>query len=257
MRFTNKFVLVTGASRNTGLEIAARFAEEGATVFVNGSTAEGVKRAVAELKSRGLEQVIEAPADLSDATAVQNLFTQIRTRAGRLDILVNNAVLQGCGYSFEDTPLEFFEKVVRVNLVGSFHVAREAARMMIAQGGGVIVNLGSNVSARAIRKRVAYCSTKGAIDAMTRAMAVDLGPHNIRVNTVAPGYIFTERWKALPPGDAERRRANIPLGKEASGVDIANAVLFMASDEAANVHGARLVVDGGCTAQHMPAALDV
>ncbi|MEN6407051.1 MAG: SDR family oxidoreductase [Thermoguttaceae bacterium] len=257
MRFTNKIVLVTGASRNTGLEIAARFAEEGATVFVNGSTVEGVQKAVSELKARGFEQVIEAPADLSNPAEVQNLFTLIRTKAGRLDVLVNNAVLQGCGYSFEDTPLEFFEKVVRVNLVGSFHVAREAARMMITQGGGAIVNLGSNVSARAIRKRVGYCASKGGIDALTRAMAVDLGPHGIRVNTVAPGYIYTERWKVLQDEDVQQRRANVPLGREATGVEVANAVLFMASDEASSVHGARLVVDGGCSAQHMPAALDV
>lgn len=257
MRFTNKIVLVTGASRNTGLEIAARFAEEGATVFVNGSTAEHVQNAVKELKSRGFERVIEAAADLSDPVAVQNLFTTIRTAAGRLDVLVNNAVSQGCGYSFEDTPLEFFEKVVRVNLIGSFHVAREAARMMITQGGGAIVNFGSNVSARAIRKRVGYCASKGGIDALTLAMAVDLGPHGIRVNTVAPGYIYTERWETLPEEDAKRRRANVPLGREATGVEIANAVLFLASDEAASIHGARLVVDGGCSAQHMPAASDV
>ena len=124
--------------------------------------------------------------------------------------------------------------------------------MMIAQGGGVIVNVGSNVSTRAIRKRAAYCASKGGVDALTRAMAVDLGKYGIRVNTVAPGYIHTERWDKLPEQDVQRRRANIPLGKEASGDDIADAVLFLASDQAANIHGARLVVDGGCSAQHMP-----
>lgn len=257
MRFNDKTVLITGSSRNTGLEIASCFAAEGATVFINGSTTESVQRAVAELRVRGHERLIEMPADLSDPAAIQGLFTNIRNHTGQLDVLVNNAVLPCCGYSFEDLPLELFDKTIQVNLVGAFHVAREAARMMIAQGGGAIINIGSNVSERAIRKRSAYCASKGGIDAMTRAMAVDLGPRGIRVNTVAPGYIHTERWDVLPEEAILRRQANIPLGKEATGAEIAAAVLFLASDEASNIHGARLVVDGGCSAQHMPCDLDV
>ena len=257
MRFSDKYVLVTGASRNTGLAIAGRFAAEGATVFVNGTTAGGVGRAVADLKARGYERVIAAPADLGDAAAVDGLFAQIRQTAGRLDVLVNNAVIQGIGHAFQDTPLEVFEKVIRVNLVGAFHVGREAATMMLAQGGGAIVNIGSNVSTRAIRKRSAYCASKGGVDSLTMAMAIDLGPHGIRVNTVAPGYIHTERWESLSEHDTLRRRMNVPLGKEASGDEIAAAVLFLASDEASNIHGARLVVDGGCSAQHMPVDVDV
>ena len=257
MRFDHKVVLVTGASRNTGLEIAARFVAEGATVWINGTTAEGVHRAAQELRSRGYTQLMEAPADIGEASAVAALFANIRKQSGRLDVLVNNAVLQGVGHAFEDTPLALFEQVIRVNLVGAFHVAQEAARMMLAQGGGAIVNIGSNVSTRAIRKRSAYVASKGGVDALTLAMAVDLGPRGIRVNTVAPGYIHTERWESLSERDTRRRRANVPLGKEASGAEVAAAVLFLASDEAANIHGARLVVDGGCSAQHMPADVDV
>lgn len=257
MRFSGKTVLVTGASRNTGLATAARFAAEGAVVLLNGTTAEGVARAATELRARGLERIIEAPADLARPTAVDSLFGLIRERCGRLDVLVNNAVVQGIGHSFENTPLELFENVVRVNLIGLFHVAREAAKMMIAQGGGTIVNIGSNVSTRAIRKRSAYVASKGGVDALTLAMAVDLGPRGIRVNSVAPGYIHTERWEALSEQDTQRRRANIPLGKEASGDEVASAVLFLASDEASGIHGARLVVDGGCSAQHMPLDVDV
>jgi 3-oxoacyl-[acyl-carrier protein] reductase len=257
MRFSDKVVLVTGASRNTGWGIAARFAAEGATVFVNGTTADGVARAVAELQSHGAERLIAAPADLGDPAAVDALFALIRQQTGRLDVLVNNAVLQGIGHSFEDTSLELFEQVLRVNLVGLFHVSREAAKMMIAQGGGAIVNIGSNVSTRAIRKRSAYVASKGGVDGLTLAMAVDLGPRGIRVNNVAPGYIHTERWEVLSQQDTLRRRANIPLGKEASADEVAAAVLFLASDEAAGIHGARLVVDGGCSAQHMPVDCDL
>ena len=257
MRFSDKIVLVTGASRNTGLGIAACFAGEGATVFVNGSTSEGVARAAAELRSRGLKGIVEAPADLGNAAAVDSLFQLIRDRADRLDVLVNNAVVQGIGYSFEETPLELFEQVIRVNLVGLFHVGREAAKMMIRQGGGAIVNIASNVSTRAIRKRSAYVASKGGVDALTLAMAVDLGPHGIRVNSVAPGYIHTQRWETLSQHDTLRRRANVPLGKEASAEEIAAAVLFLASDAASGIHGARLVVDGGCSAQHMPLDVDL
>lgn len=257
MRFADKFVLVTGASRNTGLGIAAHFAREGATVFVNGSTAQGVRKAVEELQGQGHKNLVEAPGDLADPKAVEALFELIRRHTGRLDVLVNNAVIQAVGYSFEDTPLELFEKTIRVNLVAAFHVAREAARMMIAQGGGAIVNIGSNVSTRAIHKRSAYCASKGGIDALTLAMAIDLGPRNVRVNTVVPGYIHTERWEVLSEEHTLRRRANVPLGREATADDIARAVLFLASDEAANITGARLVVDGGCTAQHMPLDIDV
>jgi NAD(P)-dependent dehydrogenase (short-subunit alcohol dehydrogenase family) len=257
MQFSGKSVLVTGASRNTGLGIAARFAAEGATVFVNGTTAAGVGRAMAELDRRGLKGLIAAPCDIGDAKQVEQLFADIRRQSGRLDVLVNNAVLQGIGYPVQDTPLELFESVIRVNLLGSFYVAREAARMMIAQGGGAIVNVGSNVSTRAIRNRSAYVASKGGIDALTRAMAIDLGPHGIRVNTVAPGYIHTERWEVLSEEHTVRRRKNVPLGREATADDIAAAVLFMASDAAGNITGSRLVVDGGCSAQHMPVDVDV
>ena len=115
--------------------------------------------------ARACERLIEAPADLGEASAIESLFALIRERTGRLDILVNNAVLQGIGYAFEDTPLEQFEKVLRVNLVGLFHVSREAVKMMLVQGGGAIVNIGSNVSTRAIRKRSGYVASKGGVDA--------------------------------------------------------------------------------------------
>ncbi|MBN2296454.1 MAG: SDR family oxidoreductase [Pirellulales bacterium] len=256
MRFNNKTVLVTGSSRNTGFGIADSFAKEGATVFIHGSTAEHVHNAANELRSRGYGRIIEAPADLSNSDSIQALFAHIRNTTERLDILVNNAVLQGCGYSFQDTPLELFEQTVRVNLIGLFHVAREAARMMLEQKQGTIINISSNVSTRAIHNRSAYCASKGGVDSLTQAMAVDLGTHGIRVNAVAPGYIYTERWEDLPEKTIRRRHTNIPLGKEASAKNVAAAVLFLASEEAANIHGARLVVDGGCSAQHMPHDVD-
>lgn len=256
MRFSKKVVLVTGAGQNTGLGLAAAFAAEGATVFLNDQSAPAVAAAVAQLRRRGWRKVFGAPADIGVPAAVEALFRQIKVQARRLDVVVNNAAHLGLGHSALEMPVEFFETVVRVNLVGTFHVAQQAARLMRRRG-GAIINIGSNVSTRAILKRSAYVASKGGVDALTLALAIEFGPLGIRVNNIAPGYIHSDRWQSLPPGHAKRRRANVPLGREAMPEDIANAALFLASDAAANITGTRLLVDGGCSAQHLPRDIDV
>ncbi len=255
--FNRKTVLVTGAGQNTGLGIATLFAKAGAKVFLNDVTHELVEGALTALRRRGLRKVIGIPADISVPEQVEAMFDVVKTSTKRLDVLVNNAAHLGVGPDMLDVKLSFFEAVVAVNLVGTFHVSQQAARLMKKSGGGCIVNIASNVSKRAIRKRTAYLASKGAIDAMTLSMALDLAPHRIRVNSVAPGYIHSDRWRKLDPAHAARRRANIPLGIEAFPEDIGHAVLFLASSDAANITGARLLVDGGCSAQHMPADVDL
>ena len=256
MRFSKKVILVTGAGQNTGLGIAAAFAAEGATVFLNDKTADAVHGALATLRRHGLKKIVGVPADIGVPAEVEALFRQIRAKAQRLDVLVNNAAHLGLGHSALEMPVEFFETVVRVNLVGTFHMAQQAARLMGGRG-GAIINIGSNVSTRAIQKRCAYVASKGGVDALTLALAIEFGPLGIRVNNIAPGYIHSDRWKTLPPEHAKRRRANVPLGREATPEDIAGAALFLASDAAANITGTRLLVDGGCSAQHMPRDIDV
>jgi NAD(P)-dependent dehydrogenase (short-subunit alcohol dehydrogenase family) len=252
MRFRNKIILVTGAAQNTGLGIAARVAAEGATVFLNDKTAEAVGGALAVLRRRGLKKLVGLPGDIGVPADVEQMFREISAKAKRLDVLVNNAAHLGVGPAVLDMQREFFEAVVRVNLVGTFHVSQQAARLMKRHGGGAIVSLGSNVSTRAIRQRSAYLASKGGIDALTLALAVEFAPFGIRVNTVAPGYIHSDRWATLAAAQVRRRRANVPLGRESTPEDIAQAVLFLASDQAANITGARLVVDGGCSAQLFP-----
>lgn len=256
MRFLHKTVLVTGAGQNLGLEMAAAFAAEGATTFVNDRTPEAVRRALNTLRRRGLKKLTGIPGDIGVAADVDAMFAQIAAKTKRLDVLVNNAAHLGVGNGPLELPLAEFEQVVRVNLVGSFDVSQHAARLM-KQGGGAIVNIGSNVSTRAIGNRTAYIASKGGIDGLTVSMALDLAPHGIRVNSVAPGYIHTDRWARLPEGHAARRRSNVPLGREATPLDVANAVLFLASDQASNITGVRLVVDGGCSIQHLPKDVDV
>ncbi len=252
----DKIVLVTGAARNTGLAIAEAFARQGAVVVLNSRNPEDVAREAARLREAHGSTVIEAAADVACPDQVDAMFATIERECGRLDVLVNNAILQGVGYSLVDTPHELLDTVFRVNVFGTYYCAQGAARMMLRQGSGAIVNIGSNTAARAIRNRTAYVASKGAIDALTRAMAVELGPAGIRVNCVVAGYIHTDRWAALTT-QAGRRRANIPLGREAEGGDIADAVLFLASDAAARINGTRLVVDGGTLAQLIPTDCDV
>ncbi|MDZ7615362.1 MAG: SDR family NAD(P)-dependent oxidoreductase [Patescibacteria group bacterium] len=257
MRFHNKVVLVTGASRNTGVGIAALFLREGARVCICGSTPESTAQGGRILREQGLDGFLETPADISNYAQVRGMFATIRETYGRLDVLVNNACHQGIGPSFEEMDPEFFSSVVNTNLLGTFQVSREAVRMMLGQASrGVIVNLGSNVSTRAIHNRCAYVASKGGVDAMTRAMAIDLAPKGIRVNMVAPGYIFTDRWETISEQTQARRRLNCPLGMEATADDVAQAVAFLASDDSRNICGERLVIDAGCSAQHMPVDVD-
>ena len=258
MRFKNKVVLVTGATKNTGVGIAALFIREGAKVCINGSCQKDLLEGEIVLNAMGLYDFDQFVADISNTTQVERMFHEIRQKFGRLDILVNNAANQGIGMKFETMNPDDFLQVIKVNLLGTFQVSQQASRIMGTQKSkGVIINLGSNVSTRAIHDRTAYVTSKGGIDALTKAMAIDLGPKGIRVNMVAPGYIYTDRWDELSLEIKKRRRNNIPLGSEASGEDISQAVAFLASDAAKNITGERLVVDGGCSAQHLPFDIDL
>lgn len=255
-RFAGRTALVTGATRHTGLAIAEAFVREGARVFLNGRNPDDVAREAARLRRQYGGDVVEAVADLSRQEAIDALFARVESEGGRLDVLVNNAVDQGVGHAFTETPRDWLEAVFRVNVLGTFACSQGAARIMLRQRSGAIVNLGSNTAVRALRNRSAYVASKGAVEALTRAMAVELGPAGIRVNLVVAGYIRTTRWDHLAPGVAERRRANIPGGREATGEEIAESVLFLASAAARSINGASLVVDGGSSAQLYPADAD-
>ena len=259
-RFDGKVVLVTGGNRNTGLDLVERFARDGAKVYMCGSGEASTAKGAAELKARGLDGVISQACDISDAAQVAALFDTIEHDAGRLDILVNNAANQGLGHG---GPLEMdaerFWDVLKTNVVGGFRVTQTACNrfFMKQESRGVVVFLSSNTAMRAIRHRTAYCASKGAINSMVRALALDLAPLGIRVNCCAPGYINTERWDTLDPAKAARRRLNCPLRHEAMGSDIANVVAFLASGDSANMTGEIVTCDAGCSCQHMPEDVDV
>lgn len=265
MRFENKVALVTGGNRNTGLWLVKKFVDEGARVFMCGSSEASTAKGLAALNSMGVEGVTAQACDIGDRAQVAALMDLVAREAGALDILVNNAADQGIGLGgpLEMDP-ESIIKVMQTNVKGGFQVTQAAAKRFFMKrpyevGGayrGTVVFLSSNTAMRAIRGRTAYCASKGAINSLVRALALDLAPLGIRVNACAPGYINTERWDALDPKLAARRRANCPLGREASGADVANVVAFLASEDSGNMTGEIVTCDAGCSCQHMPKDVD-
>lgn len=258
-RFEGKVVLVTGGNRNTGLSIVEKFAQEGAKVYMCGSSPESTAKGESILKSRGVENFVAVPCDVSDLAQVKALFDVIEREEGRLDVLVNNAAHQGIGKPFVEMDPAYLMEVLGVNVRGGFQVTQQAVtRFFLKQEArGVVVFLSSNTAQRAIRNRTAYCTSKGAINSMVRALALDLGPLGIRVNACAPGYIYTERWDVLSEEKKARRRLNCPLRHEATGMDIANVVAFLASPDSGNMSGEIVTCDAGCSCQHMPEDVDV
>ena len=256
--FTGKTVLVTGGSRNTGLYIVKKFVDEGAAVYMCGSTPESTAKGAGILRSWGCAGVRSVPCDVSDLAQVTALFDLIEKEAGRLDILVNNAAHQGIGKPFVAMSPDYLMEVFGVNVRGGFQVTQQAVnRFFLKQPErGVVVFLSSNTARRAIRNRTAYCASKGAINSLVRSLALDLGPSGIRVNACAPGYIYTERWDRLPEETRQRRRLNCPLRHEASGADIANVVAFLAGPGSANMTGEIITCDAGCSCQNMPEDTD-
>jgi NAD(P)-dependent dehydrogenase (short-subunit alcohol dehydrogenase family) len=257
MDFKDKSVLVTGSTKHTGLGIARMFIERGAFVFINGRKDEDVQSAIKELDWIISGRAFAAPGDISKPSEVEAMFKAMDQVDRPIDILVNNACSLGLGYSFLDMPTDQFDRIIRVNLKGMFLCSQAAARRMKPRGRGAIVNVGSVTATRAIRGRFAYITSKGGIESATRAMALELGPLGIRVNCVLPGYIRTTRWDELDENTLAIRRANLPLGIEASYEDVAGAVLYLSSELAGNLTGAQLVVDGGGLIQAAPEKLDV
>lgn len=253
--FTGKNILITGSAHNVGFGMAKVFADYGATVFVHGPTAEEADQAAAALEREAPAKggrYLPVAADVRREEQVERAFAMIAEQVGGLDVLVNNACHLGLGHRFLDMPMAFFDDVLAVNLRGYALCAQQAARQMITRRGGAIVNIGSNTARRALGDRAAYIASKGGVESLTRALAVELAGHGIRVNCVIPGYIHTERWNTLPEQTRQRRRRNVPLGRESTPQDIGEAAAFLASDKAGNITGECLQVSGGIDIQLVP-----
>lgn len=264
-QFKDKVVLVTGGSRNTGLEITDHFLREGARVFFCGTSEKSVEAGAAELRRRGRSGFRGVVCNVADPAQVSAFYDVIEREAGRLDIVISNAADLGIGHGpTDEMSLEALMGTLAVNLGGTFLVVQTAIRRFflkqerdpVTDQRGVVVCIGSNTSEHVSHGRLAYCTSKGGLDAMVRCFATDLGPRGIRVNLLAPGYIWTPRWDSLTDETRARRRENTLTGHEATGADVAAAAAFLASDGARSFQGSRLVMDSGVTVPLVPASCE-
>ena len=244
MRLKDKVAIITGGSRGIGFATADRFLEEGAKVIIAASSQASADKAVSKLKEKYPDSVVAGISpNLADLKSVQDAFAIATAQYGCVDILVNNA-----GVS-ESTPFteyteETFDKVMDLNVKGVFNATRAAANCMIARGNGVILTTSSMVSISGQPSGFAYPASKYAVNGLTVSLARELGPKGIRVNAVAPGITETDMMKAVPKEVIEPMIARIPLRRLGQPEDIANAFVFLASDEASYITGVVLSVDG-------------
>ena len=244
MRLQNKVAIITGGSRGIGYATAKAFLREGATVIITASTQASADKAVAKLKEAFPNATVAGISpNLSDLESVRKEFIIATAKYGCVDILVNNA-----GVS-ESTPFlqyteEQFDKVMDLNVKGVFNATRAAADCMVARGSGVILNTSSMVSISGQPSGFAYPASKFAVNGLTVSLARELGPKGIRVNAVAPGITETDMMKAVPKEVIEPMIARIPLRRLGQPEDIANAFVFLASEEASYITGVVLSVDG-------------
>ena len=244
-RLDNKVALITGGNRGIGLAIAQAFGEAGAHCMISGRSRTTEVDALC-----ATEQFDWIEGDVTDSETPQQMVQATLDRFGRLDILVNNAGIADHGdfHEFDDKRLS---AIMETNLMAPFRIARSAIKPMLAQGGGVILNIGS-ISAEVANKpqlQVAYNASKAAVHQMTRVMAFEYANRNIRVNALAPGYVITDMTKGGIENEAWNKiwTDNTPMGRFGLPEEMANCALFLCSPAASYVTGSVLVADGGYT----------
>ena len=242
MKFHNKVVIVTGGSRGIGLATVKAFLKEGAKVILTASSPATAAKAVEALKAEFPGSAIQGISpDLTNLTQVQEAFRQVYETYGSIDVLVNNAGVSEAT-PFENYTEETFDKVMDLNVKGVFTATRAATELM--KPGAVVLSTSSMVSLTGQPSGFAYPASKFAVNGLTVSLARELGPKGIRVNAVAPGIIETDMMKAVPKEVIEPMIARIPLKRLGRPEDIANAFLFLASEEASYITGVVLSVDG-------------
>jgi 3-oxoacyl-[acyl-carrier protein] reductase len=244
MRLKAKTAIVTGGSRGIGRAIALALAAEGARVVVNYTrNAEAAAEVVTRIEAEGGEG-LAVQADVADPAQVEALLAAARARFDGIDILVNNAGVTRDKLVLRMT-VEDWDAVLNTNLRGAFLCVKAVAPLLLKQRSGTIVNVGSVIGRVGQAGQVNYSASKAGLVGMTKALAKEFGPRNVRVNAVAPGFVETDMTDALKPEQREAALKQIPLGRFGSAEDIARVVAFLCSDDAAYIQGEVITVDGG------------
>lgn len=245
-KLDGKIALVTGSSRGLGKVSAMGLAEAGATVVINSTHIEAAQKVADEIKAKG-GKAIAIEADVSDQKQVNAMMDEIMSQFNQLDIVFNNAGIAAVAPA-EEMPLEQWQKTIDVNLTGVFLVSQAAGKIMLKQKQGSIINMAS-MSAHIInvpQKVADYHAAKAGVVALTRCLAAEWAPSNVRVNAISPGYHKTEmamQWEEVHPTWIER----IPMGRMAEMEELQGLVLFLASDASSYTTGSEIITDGGYT----------
>ena len=243
MLVQGKVALVTGASRGIGRAVALKLAAQGASVVVTATSLEGAQKTADEIIAAG-GKALAVKVDVTAADEVAALMARTVEAFGRLDILVNNAGITRDGLLLRMKESDW-QAVIDTNLRGTFLCIREASKLMTKARFGRIINISSVVGLMGNAGQANYCASKAGIDGLTRAVAKELARRNVTVNSVAPGFIETDMTEALPEKTRESLQQQIPLERLGSVDDVANAVLFFASDLSGYITGEVLSVNGG------------
>ena len=240
---TKKIAIVTGGGSGLGFAIAKKFIQEGIVTIIVGRDEEKLKKAKNELG----ENAFVMQADITNLTAIPAFIEKIIAQFGQIDILVNNAGINQ-KKEFTDVTDEEFQNILITNVNAAFCISREVVKHMLTKQSGNIINISSMAAQYGIPKVIAYSASKSAIDGMTKAMAVELSPKGLRINAVAPGFIYSAMTDKALNSDPERKAkvfGRTPMGHMGQPEDIAEAVYFLSSDAAKYITGVILPVDGG------------
>jgi NAD(P)-dependent dehydrogenase (short-subunit alcohol dehydrogenase family) len=245
MRFTDQVVIVTGGANGIGRACATAFAAEGARVVIADVAAEAGAKVVQAIEADGGKAWFVG-TDVGNPADVQRLIERTLAECGRLDVLINNAGIIETADFLEISEADF-DAVLRVNLKGVFLVGQAAARIMAAQGRGAIVNMSSTNAVVAIPNQVPYATSKGAVNQLTKVMALALADKGVRVNAIGPGSIMTELLQTVMSDEAARHKilSRTPMGRCGEPAEVAKVALFLASDEASYITGQTIYPDGG------------
>ena len=248
----SKVVFITGATKNTGLAIAEKFAENGYNVAITSRRAEDAEKTAAALSEKHGIKAIGYELALQSVDSIKEVFASVRRDFGRLDVFVGNSANLGVDVDILNATEEDFDSVMDVNLKGNFFCAQQSALIMKENGGGSIVMIGSVHYSQAIWGRVLYTASKGGLVSLVKSLAIELGEFGIRANTIIAGAIHTERWDVQTPEQTAKRRAQYPVGRESFGEDIANGAFYLGTDLSATVTGTELTIDSGISICLLP-----